>query len=181
MFWDHLTLPNIGTRESTSKFQLWVRELVLETSLCVQESLRRPLDLGFLLLDLGFLDLGSWIMNYELWIMSYELWIMNYDYDWWLWFMIMIYDYDLWSWFMIMIYDYDLWLWFMILIYDHDLWSWKFRRTPPHPNTICFASDHQGPMGQSRNHVSPFSALRELPVSGADLHPAQRIQLCPRQ
>ena len=59
----------------TSKFQLWVRELVLKTSLCVQESLRRPLNLGFLLPDLGFLllDLGSWILDYELWILNHEL------------------------------------------------------------------------------------------------------------
>ena len=65
----------------TPKFQLWVRQLVLKTSLCVQESLRSPLDLGFLLPDLGFLlpDLGSWILDYELWIMNYELWILNYE------------------------------------------------------------------------------------------------------
>ena len=78
------------THCSTSKFQLWVRQLVLKTCLCVQESLRSPLDLGFLLPDLGFLppDLGSWILDYELWIVNYEFSILNYE----LWLMIMIYD-----------------------------------------------------------------------------------------
>ena len=74
--WLHQTLES---RESTSKFQLWVREFVLANFPCVQESLRRSL--GFWILASGswVLDLGSWILDCELWIVNYELWIVNYE------------------------------------------------------------------------------------------------------
>ena len=46
--WLYQTLE---THFSTSKFQLWVRQLVLKTSLFVQESLRRPFDSWELTID----------------------------------------------------------------------------------------------------------------------------------
>ena len=107
MFWDHLTLPNIGN----SLFQLQIS--TLGTTIGAQNLPLRPgvaqVTFGSWILASGswILDSGSWIVNYELWIMNCELWLMIMidDYDWWLWFMIMIYDYDWWLWFMIMIYD----------------------------------------------------------------------------
>ena len=84
MFWDHLTLPNIGN--SIFDFQISTLGTTIGSRNLpfLSRSLSGDLrDSGFLLLDLGFLllDLGLWIVNY----------------DWWLWLMIRIHDYDLWS------------------------------------------------------------------------------------
>ena len=101
MFWDHLTLPNIGN----SLFEISTLGMIIGP----WNLLFRP---GVSQETFGILDSCFHVLDLGLWIVNYELWIMNYD--WWLWLMIMIDDYDWWLWFKIMIYDYDLWLWFMI-------------------------------------------------------------------
>ena len=108
MFWDHLTLPNIGN----SLFQLQIS--TLGPTIGPQNPPLRPgvSQETFWILDSCFriLDSCFWILDSGIWIVNYEWWIMIDDYDWWLWLMTLIDEYDWWLWLMIMIDDHDLWL-----------------------------------------------------------------------
>ena len=108
MFWDHLTLLNIGNslfdlQISTLGTRIRPRNLPLRPGVPQLTFGSWILSSGSRILDSGswIFDSGLWIVNSQLWIVNSQLWIVNYD--WWLWLMMMIDDYDLWLWFMIMI------------------------------------------------------------------------------
>ena len=92
----------LGTRFPTSKFQLWVRQLVLKPFLFVQASLRRPFEL--LIIDYSSIiihqESSSWLkahgqggpppwapgpgrpplaMSHEPWALSHEPWVIKHE------------------------------------------------------------------------------------------------------
>ena len=71
VFWDHLTLPNIGNS---------ISDLQISTLTIGPKNLpSRPGVPQETFWILGILGLGFWIMNYEFRIVSSGLWILNYE------------------------------------------------------------------------------------------------------
>ena len=126
MFWDHLTLPNIGNSRidlqiSTLSTRIGTQNLPFRSGVSQETFGSWIFASGSWILASGswILDSRLWIVNcallivkYELLIVSCELWIVNCE----LWIVnceLRIMNYELW------IMNYDWWLWLMIMISQH--------------------------------------------------------------